>query len=343
MTEIDDWIDKARSVPTEAVLKQRGILRKLNGRNGSFAGACPICGGDDRFAVNLRKGDGGVFNCRRCSVGGGNAISLVCFLDGCDFLTAVTTLVGPAPDAKPETDEERHARERRAIEQRQRLQRERIERERREAAELRDTIEYCDRLWARTLPLPARRGHQVEVYFRQRGIMLDDVPDQGGLRFLPRCPFDGVVLPCIVARFTHAVSGAPGGLWRRPITGEKPKSLAPIKGHVIRIWPDADVTHGLVVGEGVETVLAAATTITHHNAMLRPAWACGCDDTLRHFPVLPGIEHLTILADNDAKGAGQEAARDCAERWAKAGREVEVLTPDKVGEDFNDLVLRSAS
>jgi hypothetical protein len=108
------------------------------------------------------------------------------------------------------------------------------------------------------------------------------------------------------------------------------------------LWPDEDVTEGLVIGEGVETVLAAATKQTHRNTLLQPAWACGCADNLRNFPVLPGIQHLTILADNDESGAGQAAACACAERWSEEGRDVEVLTPDQCGSDFNDLIVRGA-
>ena len=168
-------------------------------------------------------------------------------------------------------------------------------------------------------------------------------PTRAALRFHPSCPFNGVILPCIVARFTDALSCAPGGLWRRPLTGEKPKSLGPIKGHAIRLWPDEDVAEGLVIAEGVETALAAATRMTHRGTLFRPIWACGCTDNVRCFPVLSGISHLTILADNDARGAGQEAARDCAKRWAAAGREFEILIPNVTGEDFNDIVLRNAS
>jgi hypothetical protein len=58
-------------------------------------------------------------------------------------------------------------------------------------------------------------------------------------------------------------------------------------------------------------------------------WACGCADSLRNFPVLPGIGFLTIVADNDAKGAGQDAARACARSWAARGHEVEVLIPTR--------------
>jgi|GEM_PF-1644715 len=335
LTFRDDWIDQARAEKIETVLRERGILRTLKGRNGRRTGPCPNCGGTDRFAVDLRKG---LFNCRRCGARGGDAISLVMALDGCDFLQAVEALAGPPPGGKQETAKDRPTREQRALEHRQRLERARREREIREAAELRDRILYCDQLMQHSQPLP----RLARDYFERRGIDLDEVPDQGGLRFLERCPFDGVILPCIVARFTDAISGAPGGLWRRPATGEKPKSLAPIKGHVIRLWPDEDVTNGLVIGEGVETVLAAATGQTHRHTRLAPAWACGYDDNLRNFPVLNGIDLLTVLADNDANGAGQAAARACAERWAGNGREVEVLTPDECGWDFNDIVLRGS-
>jgi phage/plasmid primase-like uncharacterized protein len=332
----DDWIDQAHVTKIETVLCDRQI--KLRGRNGKLAGPCPCCGGYDRFAVNFNKGFG-VFHCRGCGGKGGDAISLIQFLDGCDFLAAVEALAGPPPDCKGETDEQRGERERRAVERRERIARERIEREAREAAELRETLRYCDVLWREAVPLPP----QAIAYFVARMIDINAMPDQAGLRFHAQCPFDGEIKPCIVARFTDPLTNEPRGIWRRPITGEKPKSIGPVSGHVIRLWPDEYVERGLVIGEGVETVLAAAREITHRATQLAPAWACGCADTLKNFPVLPGIEFLTILADNDAKGAGQGAAHVCAERWADAGREVEVLTPDAIGSDFNDLVLRSAS
>ena len=52
------------------------------------------------------------------------------------------------------------------------------------------------------------------------------------------------------------------------------------------------------------------------------AWALGSTSKLIDFPVLGGIETLTILVDNDADGAGQNAAAECSERWLEAGREV---------------------
>jgi phage/plasmid primase-like uncharacterized protein len=88
MSGIDaDQIARARDVRIEDEVERRGI--KLVGRI-DRCGPCPVCGGHDRFGVNTKKQ---LWNCRGCEVGG-NAISLVMFLDGSDFHTAIETLTG---------------------------------------------------------------------------------------------------------------------------------------------------------------------------------------------------------------------------------------------------------
>src|SRR5262249_62196051 len=114
--------------------------------------------------------------------------------------------------------------------------------------------------------------------------------------------------------------------------------LGPTRGAVIRLWPDEDVTTGLVIGEGVETTLSVATRFVYRNTLLRPAWAAASAGNLENFPVLPGVETLMILADNDANGRGQDAARQCEARWVKAGCEAITFTPNKPDSDFNDAV-----
>jgi Toprim domain len=109
-------------------------------------------------------------------------------------------------------------------------------------------------------------------------------------------------------------------------------------GCVIRLWPDDAVNEGLAIGEGIETTLAAATRIEHRGTLLRPAWATGSAGNMATFPVLAGIEALTILVDHDASGTGQKAAEACAQRWRNAGREVIRLMPGDMGADFNNLV-----
>ena len=92
----DVWIARAKSVPIEAELKNRGY-NNLKKSGGELIGPCPQCGGDDRFGVNLKKQ---IFNCRQCGAAG-DVIDLVKLLDGSDFTDAATTLAGEPPPNKP--------------------------------------------------------------------------------------------------------------------------------------------------------------------------------------------------------------------------------------------------
>lgn len=89
----------------------------------------------------------------------------------------------------------------------------------------------------------------------------------------------------------------------------------------------------------METVAAAATRITHRGTLLQPAWALIDRANLGGFPVLAGIGALTILVDHDQSGDGPADASACARRWAAAGREAALLTPNTLGFDFNDIAL----
>ena len=107
---------------------------------------------------------------------------------------------------------------------------------------------------------------------------------------------------------------------------------------VVQLWP-AD--RQLVIGEGLETTLAAATRLPYRGEPLRPAWAALSDGAMARFPVIDGVERLILLADNDHNHAGQAAAEACKRRWQQAGRRGVLLMPDRPGTDFNDIVLES--
>jgi hypothetical protein len=81
------YIERARGVRIEDEIARRGI--KLKRQGSELVGPCPVCGGRDRFGVSIRKQ---VFNCRGAI--GGDVIALVQHLDGCDFVSAITTLTG---------------------------------------------------------------------------------------------------------------------------------------------------------------------------------------------------------------------------------------------------------
>jgi len=97
---------------------------------------------------------------------------------------------------------------------------------------------------------------------------------------------------------------------------------------VIRLSPDEAVTTGLVIGEGIETCATALLGIG-------PVWSCMDAGHLERFPVLGGVESLTVLVDADA--AGRRAFAAVRERWESASREVIGLEAP-VGNDLNDWV-----
>jgi hypothetical protein len=94
----EEWIARARAAPIEVETARRGIRLTANGA-AERVGPCPVCGGEDRFAINIQKQ---VFNCRGCGAGG-DVIKLVEHIDKTDFLTACETLTGeprPQPNGK---------------------------------------------------------------------------------------------------------------------------------------------------------------------------------------------------------------------------------------------------
>jgi putative DNA primase/helicase len=90
-------------------------------------------------------------------------------------------------------------------------------------------------------------------------------------------------------------------------------------GAVVMLSGFDEPTTGLILCEGVETGIAL------FQREMRPVWACGSSSTLAKFPVLSGIEALTIAADADSPG--QRAAAELGRRWRDAGREVLRITP----------------
>src|SRR5262249_50561141 len=129
----------------------------------------------------------------------------------------------------------------------------------------------AERIWNEAVHIEGTPG---ALFFYKRNIDITLALDFGGLRWHKQCPWICGATGCIIARYTDAITGAPRGIWRRLIKkGEKPRTLGPMAGCVIRLWPDDAIATGLVLGEGVETTLAAALHITHRGTLLQPAWA----------------------------------------------------------------------
>ena len=158
------------------------------------------------------------------------------------------------------------------------------------------------------------------------------------LRFHPRCPFGSDTAPCILALMRDPLSDAPVGIHRiglKMLDGKVDKLDRKALGKmgVVKLWPANGV---LTVGEGIETVLAAATRLSHEVPLI-PAWSAVSSGGLAKLPVIPGVRSLSLLVDNDLEGLA--AAAKLEQRWQAAGREVTQLLPDTPGADFNDVVL----
>jgi putative DNA primase/helicase len=202
------------------------------------------------------------------------------------------------------------------------------------AAPVKDNSASAVRIW-RDATHPDPRGTLAERYLREsRGL---DLPaDLCGrvVRFHALCPWEKTRGPCMVVAFRSIADDTLVAIQRTLLSddGKKldRKTLGSCSGTAIKIDDDTDVEQGLTVGEGFETCLTARAL------GLRPVWALGSASAIGDFPVLGGIDALTILAETDKKGSNAAASCECAARWTAAGREVLLVTPP--AGDMNDLV-----
>jgi DNA polymerase len=195
-------------------------------------------------------------------------------------------------------------------------------------------------LWQQAQPIPGTLAARYLTEWRRidLGALPGNVDDV--LRFHPCCPFGpGIRRPCLIALMRDVTTDVPTGIHRIALTpdGRKIERRMLGCGGTVKLWP---AEAQLIVGEGIETTLAAATRISHNGAPLQPAWSAVSSGALGKLPIVPGVEQLVILVDNDINGQGQAAAARCAERWTRAGRRVIQLKPKRPGADFNDLVMR---
>jgi putative DNA primase/helicase len=149
---------------------------------------------------------------------------------------------------------------------------------------------------------------------------------------------DGKRLGCIVGVMTDPVTAKPTGAISRTYLHEglkvgKAKMLGSPVG-IVRLSADEDVVEGLCLAEGLETCLGAMAK------GFRPCWSTGTAGVMARFPVLAGVEALTLFADNDASGTGLRAANEAAARWRAAGRATRVYLREVLG-DFNDALLET--
>jgi hypothetical protein len=189
-------------------------------------------------------------------------------------------------------------------------------------------------IWQSAMPAD---GTLVETYLASRGLHLPAPPT---LRFHAGLKHpSGGILPAMVALVTRGSDGTPlaihrtfvahDGAGKAPVDPQK-MMLGPCRGGAVRL---ADQGYVLMIGEGIETCLAAML------ATGQPAWAALSTSGLRVLGLPEGVRDVIVLADGD--DAGEAAAHACAWRWKREGRRVRIARPPR-GMDFNDVLLGRA-
>jgi len=186
-------------------------------------------------------------------------------------------------------------------------------------------------IWHASRPVS---GALAEVYLRSRDLTLQMPPT---LRFHAGLKHpSGGIWPAMVALVTRGSDDTPLAIHRTFLArdgGGKASAepakmmLGPCRGGAVRL---ADPGDGLMVGEGIETCLAAM------QAVGRPAWAALSTFGLRALDLPNAIQDVIVLADGD--DPGEAAAREAALRWKREGRSVRIARPPR-GADFNDLLV----
>jgi putative DNA primase/helicase len=178
------------------------------------------------------------------------------------------------------------------------------------------------------------RGTVVARYLASRGLTLPDESGGEVIRFHPALKFNGASVGGMVALFRDIRTNAPCGILRTFLDGAgrklDRKMLGRARDAAIKLDADESIALGLHIGEGVETCLAAWL------AGFRPVWALGSAGAIAAFPVLTGIEAITVLGEVGDGGANHRAAQACAACWIEAGREAFSVAP-QVGSDMNDV------
>jgi putative DNA primase/helicase len=195
-----------------------------------------------------------------------------------------------------------------------------------------DRIGWARSLWRATVPA---KGTLAERYLVETRRL--ELPDTEVIRFHARLKFSrtGEFLPAMVCVMVDIRTNDFTGIHRTFLTADAKKAgvltLGRKLGSAIKIDPDDTAHDGLAIAEGVESAIAT-------RFIYRPAWSLIDANGVNAFPVLPGITHLSIFADNDATKTGEFAAYACQERWQSAGAEVVIQMPPNVGEDIADII-----
>jgi putative DNA primase/helicase len=280
--------------------------RTLSGKHG----ACPMCGGRDRFRFDDKEGRG-TWICSRC--GAGDGFKFVMLTRGVDFKGAATLVREVLPNA-PEVS---RAKERSIDEKRAALK----------------------RVWDDAVPVEP--GDPVHRYLAARAITIVSP----ALRKVPSHPYYSDGRRCGSYDAMVAVIKGPDGKGRSlHVTYLQNGKKAPIETPRKCMQPVATIAGAAVwlttpeptlgVAEGIETALSA------YQLFDVPTWAALSANGMASFLWPEVVRRLVIFADNDESFTGHKAAYTLACRAKAKGLAVEVRMPE--AKDWNEVLRTKA-
>lgn len=302
-------ISRAKS---ESDGKWHSILRSFGitvSENPSDHTACPLCGpGNNSHRFRFDNKDGrGTWICNSC--GSGDGILLVMKKNGWDFVTAMKEIGAVVGNCEKDA----------------------VQCERPSTDNRKNNIA----LWKSSIPLNG--STPVDKYLRSRKILFGS----NAIRYCPKCYNAelGKEIPAMVAAVQNP-DGKAVSIHRTYLTMdgekanvEKVKMLTPvsekISGGAIRLFKFKDI---LGVCEGIETAFSCMQLFDI------PTWPTISSTVLEGFVPPEKARHIIIYGDADANFVGQKAAYTLANRLYNMDRIVDVLFPDEIGTDFNDIL-----
>lgn len=294
----------------ESVGKWRGILITL-GIDEKYLqnkhGACPFCGGIDRWRFD-NKGGKGTYYCNAC--GSGDGFGFLMKLKGWDFRETAKQIEKIITGIEPEILSPKD------IFQKMEL----IKKIFNESK----IVEDGDPVWKY---LNARTGIQFipkDILYHER------------LKYYDENTRTESFHPAMLA-IVKDVNGSGLSIHRTYLTNEGCKANVPtvkkmmagkpITGGAIRL---SKVQEKLGVAEGIETAFAASLRFGV------PVWSVVSAGMMEAWQVPVGVKEVVIMADADSNFVGQSAAYKLAARLVRAKLKVEVVIPGKLDTDWAD-------
>lgn len=280
----------------------------LTGKNGP----CPFCGGEDRFAFTDYENKG-IYLCRGC--GNGDGWGFVRKYFNVNFARAVE-MVEPLVGLGQLQEVEKKPKK--------------------------DPIPALRYVAKQSKPV--QFGGSVQRYLTSRGF--EEIPEglrEAKLDFYQEGKslgkFDTLVSLIqdfegngVSYHLTYTQNG------KKADVNPSRKVMSPkgtITGAAIRL--DVDFEDTICVAEGIESAYAAREDSGF------PAFATITAHGMENFVPPNNVKNVWIYADNDKSFTGQAAAYALAKRLTVKGIWAVVIVPEKIGEDFNDQLMRKRS